>query len=42
VLDGLKIRTAHGKTPPEDDGSPGSKDAKEKDTTKERRHGRKD
>jgi membrane protein len=42
VLDGLKIRTAHGKTPPEDDESPSGKNTDEKDTTKERRHGRKD
>jgi membrane protein len=42
VLDGLKIRTAHGKTPPEDDESSSGKNADEKDSTKERRHGRKD
>jgi membrane protein len=42
VLDGLKIRTAHGKTPPEDDESPSGKNTDEKDSTKERRHGRKD
>ncbi|RUR03283.1 YihY/virulence factor BrkB family protein [Labedella endophytica] len=34
VLDGLKIRTAHGKTPPEDDSSPD-----DHDSSKERRHG---